>query len=385
MTCCRRWTRWRRRSEAKASEFDDVVKAGRTHLMDAVPVTLGQEFAGYAAQIRLGIERVRATLEHVGQIPLGGTATGTGLNTHSEFAGAVRRQLADATGLEISAPARPLRGAGEPRRPGRALRRAQGRRGLADEDRQRHRADGLGPACRPRRAAAAGASEGLLDHARQGQPGDPRGRDPGRRPGDRQRRRDHRRRHPGAVRAQRPGSGDRSQPARLDQAAGLGLPPARRQVRRRDRGEPGDDLAPRRGDAGPGGDGARPAHRLRRRRRDHQGGRRQRPHRCARSRSRRASTPRRSRRRSTTASWPDPTVEPFGAAAGGGPSRGAARRRRGCRRGRAASVRRTTTPTSAASRSPRPAPSERATTIPSPGTPTAAPSSSSGPRSAPRT
>src|SRR5919112_4520971 len=71
---------------AKAEEFADVVKAGRTHLMDAVPVTLGQEFGGYAAQIRLGSERVRATLGHVGQIPLGGTATGTGLNTHEEFA-----------------------------------------------------------------------------------------------------------------------------------------------------------------------------------------------------------------------------------------------------------------------------------------------------------
>ena len=90
--------------EAKASELADVVKAGRTHLMDAVPVTLGQEFGGYASQIRLGIERVRATLGHVGQIPLGGTATGTGLNTHAEFAGKVRELLTEETGLEISAP-----------------------------------------------------------------------------------------------------------------------------------------------------------------------------------------------------------------------------------------------------------------------------------------
>src|ERR671931_610494 len=66
----------------KAKRFENVVKAGRTHLMDAVPVTLGQEFGGYAAQIRLGQERVQAALEHVRQIPLGGTATGTGLNTH---------------------------------------------------------------------------------------------------------------------------------------------------------------------------------------------------------------------------------------------------------------------------------------------------------------
>jgi fumarate hydratase class II len=94
--------------EAKAEEFADVVKAGRTHLMDAVPVTLGQEFGGYAAQVRLGIERVEATLTHVGQIPLGGTATGTGLNTHPEFAAGVRRKLAEDTGLEISPPLDPF-------------------------------------------------------------------------------------------------------------------------------------------------------------------------------------------------------------------------------------------------------------------------------------
>jgi fumarate hydratase, class II len=91
--------------ERKAGEFSDVVKAGRTHLMDAVPVTLGQEFGGYAAQIRLGADRVRATLARVGQIPLGGTATGTGLNTHPEFAERVRAKLAADSGLQVSAPA----------------------------------------------------------------------------------------------------------------------------------------------------------------------------------------------------------------------------------------------------------------------------------------
>jgi fumarate hydratase class II len=94
--------------EIKASEFDDVVKSGRTHLMDAVPVTLGQEFAGYAAQVRQGIARIESTLERVGQIPLGGTAVGTGLNTHPEFAERVRAKLADETGLTISAPADPF-------------------------------------------------------------------------------------------------------------------------------------------------------------------------------------------------------------------------------------------------------------------------------------
>jgi fumarate hydratase, class II len=94
--------------ERKAEEFSELVKTGRTHLMDAVPVTLGQEFSGYATQIKLGADRVRATLGHVGQIPLGGTATGTGINTHPEFAARVREKLTADTGLDISEPADPF-------------------------------------------------------------------------------------------------------------------------------------------------------------------------------------------------------------------------------------------------------------------------------------
>ena len=93
---------------AKADAFEDIVKSGRTHLMDAVPVTLGQEFAGYAAQIRLGAKRVRNALPQVAQIPLGGTATGTGLNTHPDFAAKVREKLAADTGLEIHPPEDPF-------------------------------------------------------------------------------------------------------------------------------------------------------------------------------------------------------------------------------------------------------------------------------------
>ncbi len=94
--------------ERKAAEFDDVVKSGRTHLMDAVPVTLGQEFAGYAAQVRQGAARVDDAMPRLGQVPLGGTATGTGLNTHPQFAERVRALLSDDTGLTISAPADPF-------------------------------------------------------------------------------------------------------------------------------------------------------------------------------------------------------------------------------------------------------------------------------------
>jgi fumarate hydratase, class II len=93
----------------KARGFDSIVKAGRTHLMDAVPVTLGQEFGGYAAQIALAQERIGAALVHVGQIPLGGTATGTGLNTHPQFAQRVRARLKKDTGLkQIAAPKDPF-------------------------------------------------------------------------------------------------------------------------------------------------------------------------------------------------------------------------------------------------------------------------------------
>jgi fumarate hydratase class II len=94
--------------EAKAREFDDVVKSGRTHWMDAVPVTLGQEFGGYAVQVREGAARVRDALPRLAKVPLGGTATGTGLNTHPEFASRVRARLHGETGLEISPPADPF-------------------------------------------------------------------------------------------------------------------------------------------------------------------------------------------------------------------------------------------------------------------------------------
>jgi fumarate hydratase, class II len=90
--------------ERKAFEFDDVVKSGRTHLMDAVPVTLGQEFTGYAAQVRQGIARVEDAMPRLGQIPLGGTATGSGLNTHPEFAARAREHLSRDTGLTVAAP-----------------------------------------------------------------------------------------------------------------------------------------------------------------------------------------------------------------------------------------------------------------------------------------
>ena len=86
--------------DKKAKEWEQVVKSGRTHLMDAVPVTLGQEFSGYARQIEAGIERVEATLPRLGELPIGGTAVGTGLNTPADFGAKVTAELKDLTGVE---------------------------------------------------------------------------------------------------------------------------------------------------------------------------------------------------------------------------------------------------------------------------------------------
>ncbi|MEU5023042.1 class II fumarate hydratase [Streptomyces milbemycinicus] len=88
--------------ERKAAQFADVVKAGRTHLMDATPVTLGQEFGGYAAQVRYGVERLRAALPRLAELPLGGTAVGTGINTPPGFSAAVIAELARPTGLPLT-------------------------------------------------------------------------------------------------------------------------------------------------------------------------------------------------------------------------------------------------------------------------------------------
>ena len=88
--------------EAKAVEFAGVVKSGRTHLMDATPVTLGQEFGGYAAQVRIGVERLRATLPRVAELPLGGTAVGTGINAPPGFGGRVIARIAADTGLPLT-------------------------------------------------------------------------------------------------------------------------------------------------------------------------------------------------------------------------------------------------------------------------------------------
>ena len=134
----------------RAQDWKHVVKAGRTHLMDAVPITLGQEAGGWATQCSHGTERLRAALPRLGELPIGGTAVGTGINTPEGFGGKV---------VERAAPGhrhprahrgpRPHRGPGRPRRARRDLRGAAHRRRQPLQDRQRPALDLLGPVDRP--------------------------------------------------------------------------------------------------------------------------------------------------------------------------------------------------------------------------------------------
>ena len=205
-------------------EFDDVVKSGRTHLMDAVPVTLGQEFAGYAAQVRAGHRARRSdALPRLGQIPLGGTAVGTGLNTHPEFAARVR---ASSRGDRASRSRRPPTTSRRrpPRRDRRGLRRAEDRRRLADEDRERPPLARLRPARRPRRDLLPELQKGSSIMPGKVNPVIPEVVTPGRRAGDRQRRGDHDRRHAGPLRAERLRAADRPQHPRLGQACSRARP-----------------------------------------------------------------------------------------------------------------------------------------------------------------
>ena len=195
------------------------MKSGRTHLMDATPVMLGQEFGGYAATVRYAVERLEAVLPRVRELPLGGTAVGTGINTPPGFAARTIAVLAERTG--------------QPFTEARNHFEAQGTRDSLVElsGVLRTIAVGLTKICndlrwmgvrpdhRARRDPPARPPAGLEHHARQGQPGAARGDPDGLRPGDRQRRRDHRRRRERQLRAQRDDAGDRPQPARVDPAA----------------------------------------------------------------------------------------------------------------------------------------------------------------------
>ncbi len=220
--------------ESKAAEFVDVVKAGRTHLMDATPVTLGQEFGGYAAQVRMGVERLHATLPRVAELPLGGTAVGTGINAPPGFGGRVIAEVAATTGLPLTE--------------ARDHFEAQGARDALVElsGQLRTIAVSLTKVANDLRWMGSGPRAGLgrdqparpaarqQHHARQGEPGDPRGHAHGVRAGRRQRRHHRLGGCVGELRAERHAAAHRAQPPRVDPAALQRLAPAGGPMRERD-------------------------------------------------------------------------------------------------------------------------------------------------------
>ncbi len=179
---------------AKSVEFADLAKSGRTHLMDAVPITLGQEFGGFAQQVRLGVDRIDGSLTRVSTVPLGGTAVGSGLERAPRLCSTCAGAPQDPDRIRGRRAGRPVRGPSEPRLARRTLRDTQSGRGVADQDRQRRCVVGEWSTSRTGRDHLARAAEGFVDHARQGQPGTRRSGAPGRSPGDRQRHRHHDRR-----------------------------------------------------------------------------------------------------------------------------------------------------------------------------------------------
>ena len=134
----------------KADEWMDVVKTGRTHLQDAVPLTVGQEWSGYAHQLSQGIERLRTASEGLLELAIGGTAVGTGLNAPEGFGDEVAAEIAAMTGLPVRQCDEQVRRARWPRCDGRGVGRAAGDRRAVDEDRQRHPLARVRPAMWPR-------------------------------------------------------------------------------------------------------------------------------------------------------------------------------------------------------------------------------------------
>ena len=198
------------------------MKAGRTHLMDATPVTLGQEFGGYAAQVRMGVERLNATLPRVAELPLGGTAVGTGINAPPGFGGRVIAELASATGLPLTE--------------ARDHFEAQGARDALVElsGQLRTIAVSLTKIANDLRWMGSGPRAGLGEiNLPDLQPGSsimpgkvnpviPEADADGVRPGDRQRRGDRVGRSVGQLRAERDDAAHRPQPARVDPPAAIG-------------------------------------------------------------------------------------------------------------------------------------------------------------------
>ena len=161
---------------AKEQELWPVVKTGRTHLQDATPIRLGQEFRGYAGQVEESIRRAQAAQAELLSVPLGGTAVGTGINAHPEYALRACARLSALTGLDVRETANHFHAQATLDAADRGPRRDPDDRAEPVEDRQRRPADGDGPARRDRRGGPARDAAGVVDHARQGEPGHRRDR-----------------------------------------------------------------------------------------------------------------------------------------------------------------------------------------------------------------
>ena len=209
----------------KAKQFAHIIKIGRTHTQDATPLTLGQEFSGYAAQVEYGIRRIKEASEYLFELAQGGTAVGTGLNCPPGFRRALRRDRGGDDRPPLPHRAEQVRGARRARRLRVRARGAEHARRVALQDRQRHPLPRKRAALRPRRAQPAGERGGLVDHAGQGQPDAVGGDDDGLRRSVRQPDHHHRRRQPGALRAQRLQAGDGLRDAAVDPAARRRLRP----------------------------------------------------------------------------------------------------------------------------------------------------------------
>ena len=189
--------------DAKAKQWNHIVKVGRTHLQDATPLTLGQEFSGYVTQLDRAMVAIKESLHHLYDLAIGGTAVGTGLNAHPEFGQRTAKKIAELTGLPFRSHPNKFTALASHDDFVFASGRAQDARCGSDEDRQRHPLARLRPARRHRRTHAAGERTRQLDHAGQGEPDTIRGDDDGRRAGVRQRPRDQLWRVAGQLRTQR--------------------------------------------------------------------------------------------------------------------------------------------------------------------------------------
>ncbi len=170
---------------AKAKKFKDVVKIGRTHLQDATPLTVGQEFSGWASLLERDIERIKMTTKGLYDLAIGGTAVGTGLNAHPEFAERAAKKIAELTGLPFSVASQQVRFPVVARRnhfcPGRAANAGR----LVHEDLERYPLAGLRTALRTRRTGHPRKRTRFLDHAGQGESHAMRSHDDGCRAGSR--------------------------------------------------------------------------------------------------------------------------------------------------------------------------------------------------------